>query len=214
MAASRFVTSWFGSNRRCKARRTPSRRAGRYDRLSEMERLEDRSMLAAVTLSQVLANPGASPTANDYFSGYSPLNYNGGPTSTYGSIAVDRGVVAIGAAGDDGLSTNAGAVWVYQGETQVPLRLQNPVSSYSADDLFGYSVAVAGRKVYIGAMGDTRYVPTGGGQTTIYNNAGSVHIYDLDTGGMTKLEHPAPVTDGRFGKSLAATDEILIVAAD
>ena len=60
-------------------------------------------------------------------------------------------------------------------------------------DQFGYSVAVGGDKIYVGA----RY------EDTPTNSAGSVYIYNLDGTGEVKIPNPESDSQAQFGTSIA-----------
>ena len=102
----------------------------------------------------ILTNP--SPANSDYF-GY--------------SVAVSGNFIAVGTPYDGTVVPNAGSTYVYESSSPTvttPIAtLNNPTAATL--DLFGWSVAVSGKYVVVGAYEDDAGVP----------NAGSAYIYDL-----------------------------------
>lgn len=197
-----------------KAKKSPAR-SDRNLRSCCFEALEDRRLLANMNLSQVLQNPtiGSISNSGDRFAG-SEFGYF---TAANSGVAIDRGVVVIGAPKDDERQTDAGAIFLYEGESSVPFRLLNPdynqdqgvASAY--EDRFGNDVAIGGRKVFAAAPLDNSF-----NGSTIYFDSGSVSAYHIDTRTWQKFVNPNPNSQnyGHFGKSIAATDQVLIVGAD
>lgn len=111
------------------------------------------------------------------------------------SVAIADGLLAIGAPGDDDSGTGAGAVYVYTlaDLSAPPIKIVPPAPNDFAD--FGYSVAVTGRTVAVGAFG-----------------SGSVYVYDLDdlATGPVKVLSPGPRF---FGWWMDTDGQSLVVAA-
>ena len=143
-------------------------------------------------LLHVLVNP--SPARNDNF-GF--------------SVAVSGMRVVVGAPGDSTGALNAGSAYVYDLASATPgapvLTLTNPTpASY---DYFGYSVAIFGTRVVVGAEGDDA------GR----NDAGSAYVFDLasatPTVAMLTLTNPAPGSLRQFGFSAAISGARVVVGA-
>jgi len=142
------------------------------------------------SLQSTLNNP--TPATNDYF-GH--------------SVAISGDYAIVGAYADDTGASDAGSAYIYlrSGTTwslQSTLNNPTPVGS----DHFGYSVAVSGDYVIVGAFADD----TGAGDT------GSAYIYARS--GTTwslqaTLNNPTPATSDFFGYSVAISGDYAIVGA-
>ncbi len=139
-----------------------------------------------------LANP--TPANEDYF-GY--------------SVALSGHYLVVGAYGDDTGASNAGSAYVYDLSSATPT---TPIATLNSptlarDDYFGYSVAVSGNQVVVGAIRD---------DTRGYD-AGAVYVYDLGSATPTvpvvMLKNPAPTAGDDFGFSVAVRDEWVVVGA-
>lgn len=125
------------------------------------------------------------------------------------SVAIDANMIVVGARFDDEGATNAGRAYVYDlstGTPTVPVHtLNNPTPADS--DAFGYSVAISGQRVAIGAYLDS----------TVANSAGSVYLYDLESAAPTTpvtISNPTtPAWTEYFGSSLSLVGSRLIVGA-
>lgn len=131
-----------------------------------------------------------------------------GETALYGSsVATDGDLLVIGAPGDDTNAENAGLVKVYQASTGILLHtLLNP--SPSANDNFGYAVAISGNRIVVGAYLDS----------TGATSAGTVYVYDLTTPSPTvpvlTLNKPAPIlAEDRFGNAVGISGTYIVVGA-
>ena len=139
-----------------------------------------------------LNNP--SPAASDTF-GY--------------SVAISGTAVVVGAHQDDTGATDGGIAYVYNlssGTPTVPVAtLNNP--SPAALDYFGYSVAISGTRVVVGAYQDD----------TGASNAGTAYVYDLasltPTVPVATLNNPSPVAGDYFGSSVAISGTRIVVGA-
>eukprot|EP01043_Picozoa_sp_COSAG02_P069712 COSAG02_NODE_12062_length_1604_cov_64.968771_1_plen_362_part_00 len=133
------------------------------------------------------------------------------------SVAVDGEVLVVGAYGDDNAGGNdAGAVYVFvrdagSGAWSEAQKLL--ASDGSQDDFFGWSVAVDGEVLVVGAYGDDN---AGG------NDAGAVYVFVRDAGsGAWSEAQKLLASDGshdgfrgdRFGSSVAVDGEVLVVGA-
>ena len=151
-----------------------------------------------LTPSKVLNNPNAYGTsANDQF-GY--------------SVSVDGNYAIVGAyAEDDAGGTDSGKAYIFDVTTGSLLHtLHNPNAySTSANDYFGYSVAISGNRVVVGAHNE--------GDSAGGYYSGKVYIFDVNTGGLlTTLSNPnaygTPVNDN-FGSSVAISGNRVVVGA-
>jgi hypothetical protein len=139
-----------------------------------------------------LNNPG--PATSDWF-GY--------------SVAISGSWVVVGAYRNDTSATDAGSAYVYDlssGTPTVPVAtLDNP--GPAASDHFGYSVAISGTKVVVGAYFDD----------TDATNAGSAYVYDVNSSTPTvpiaTLSNPSPVAEDYFGGSVAISGTRILVGA-
>ena len=125
------------------------------------------------------------------------------------SVAISGTRVVVGAFNDDTGASNAGSAYVYDlsnGTPTVPVAtLNNP--SPAVDDNFGWSVAISGTRVVVGARSDD----TGATDT------GSVYIYDVSSGTPTvpvaTLNNPRPAVNDNFGYSVALDGSTIAIGA-
>lgn len=122
------------------------------------------------------------------------------------SVAVDDIYTVVGAPFDDIGGPDSGVVKVFHTTTGALLHvLANPTPA--SGDNFGYSVAVSGNRVVVGANRDD----------TAATNAGSVYVYDLSTGTptvpITVLNKASPVAGDNFGNSVAISGTRVVVGA-
>ena len=156
----------------------------------------DRSSTTPDVPIHILNNP--SPAASDQF-GW--------------SVSVAGNYVAVGAYGDDVEGKNdAGSVYVYDLKSATPnfpiYTLNNP--NPAVGDNFGWSVAMAGEYIVVGAYRDDH------GDNT---DAGSAYVYKLDPTNnkaelFATLENPTPAADDHFGVSLAVAGNYVVVGAN
>ena len=108
------------------------------------------------------------------------------------AVAIGSNKIVVGAYGDDdgGLS-GSGSVYVYNLDGTGELKITS--SDAAASDQFGYSVAVGGDKIYVGARYDDDGV----------NSSGSVYIYNLDGTNEVKISNPESDSQAQFGTSIA-----------
>ncbi|MEQ1933603.1 MAG: hypothetical protein ABL962_06960 [Fimbriimonadaceae bacterium] len=140
-----------------------------------------------------LDNP--SPASGDFF-GY--------------SVAISGTWVVVGAYEDDPIGlAEAGSAYVYNfgsGTPSVPtVTLNNP--SQSAEDRFGYAVAISGTRVVVGAYGNNSGA----------SFAGSAYVYDVGSGtpavSIASLDNPTPSASDQFGYSVGISGTRVIVGA-
>jgi len=126
-----------------------------------------------------------------------------------GSVAISETRVVVGAYQDDTGAEDAGSAYVYDLTSATPstsvATLNDP--SPALHDLFGYSVAVSGTRVVVGAYQDD----------TGAEDAGSAYVYDLagfaPTVPVAILKNPDPTMDDQFGFSVAISGERVVVGA-
>jgi len=143
------------------------------------------------SLQATLNNP--TPVTNDIF-GY--------------SVAISGDYAIVGTSYDDTGADNAGSAYIYvrSGTTwSLQSTLNNPAPA--AGDVFGWSVAISGDYVIVGAYLDD----------TGADNAGSAYIY-VRSGTTWSLQatlnNPAPVVNDHFGHSVAISGDYAIVGID
>jgi sulfur relay (sulfurtransferase) DsrC/TusE family protein len=123
------------------------------------------------------------------------------------SVAVEGDYTVVGSIGDDIGGADSGVVKVFHSTTGELLWLiTNP--SPAGNDQFGYSVAISGTRVVVGATRDD----------TGATDAGSVYVYDLSTGTptvpVTTLNNPLPEATDLFGISVGISGTRLVVGAN
>ena len=155
-----------------------------------IELLEDRRLLAVGDLLQTLANPSTTPQMSSGF-GY--------------SVAADGPYTVVGTPEAD-LSGfyNTGVAYVFNTSTGVLVAtLNNPTPA--TEDEFGYSVAISGNTIVVGAYGDN----------TDADNAGSAYVFDAVSGSLRwTLNNPTPAASDLFGLSVAISDKTIAVGAE
>ncbi|MDF1809515.1 MAG: hypothetical protein P1U42_07455, partial [Phycisphaerales bacterium] len=120
------------------------------------------------------------------------------------SIAIDQGIVVVGAAGDSDQGSNAGAAYLFNAITGNQL-LKLIADDGSALDRFGATVSIFEGVVAVGAPGDSDLGP----------NSGSVYIFDVSTGKqLFKLHANDGVAEDLFGSSVAISDLVIAVGAN
>lgn len=119
------------------------------------------------------------------------------------TIAIDNGIVAVGAHNDDANGNFSGSVYLFDASTGGQLFKLAP-SDGSAGDGFGYSVAIDNGIVAAGAWFDT---DNGGA-------SGSAYLFNASTGAqITKLHASDGAQGDRFGTSIAIGDGVVAVGA-
>lgn len=143
------------------------------------------------TLLRSLFNPGTNAQA--------------GAQQGY-AVAADGNIAVVGAPHDDVGTTDSGVAKVYDATTGAfQHTLKNPSPEASAR--FGWSVAVSGLRVVVGAP----YAGTGPiytGRTYVYDLTGPVPTVPVAT-----LTNPSPAYQDYFGTSVAISGNLLVVGA-
>lgn len=140
----------------------------------------------------LIDNP--SPTINDYFGG---------------AVAVSGSLVAVAAMQDDAGASNAGTVYLYDLSSPTPgtpvLVINNPAPQ--TQDEFGFSLAVSGDRLVVGAQKNN----------TGAEDAGSVYVYQLDSATpavpVLVIDNPEPAIGDWFGYSVSISGDRLAVGA-
>ena len=139
----------------------------------------------------------AAPIPHSLATGFqSPGTARQAETKLGFSVAMDGGVMAVGSPYDDIGGEDSGVVWIHDANSGALLhRLDNPLPL--PESYFGWSVAVSGNRVVIGAPEDN----------TGASDAGIAYVYDL--GSVTPsvpvltLVNPNPAANDGFGYSVA-----------
>ena len=118
------------------------------------------------------------------------------------SVAIAHNKIVVGSSLDDENGNYSGSVYLYNldgtGETKIT------ASDASADDRFGWSVAMGNNKIAVGAL--MRDVGT-------LSGAGSVYIYDLDGNEVGIITASDASADDRFGSSVAIAHNKIVVGS-
>ncbi|NOG55461.1 MAG: hypothetical protein HND57_14265 [Planctomycetes bacterium] len=115
------------------------------------------------------------------------------------SIAIDNGIVAVGARGDDGRSVDSGSVYLFDASTGAQIA-KLLARDGAAGDQFGISVSIDAGVVAVGAYFDN---DTG-------NNSGSAYLFDASTGTqIAKLLPSDGAADDQFGFSIAIDNGVV-----
>jgi len=109
------------------------------------------------------------------------------------SVAIDGSTVVVGAPLDDTGAGNAGAAYLFDASSGTQTQtLLNPTPA--GGDEFGWSVAIDGGTVVVGAFGDD----------TGAVDAGAAYLFDASSGTQTHtLFSPTPAGSAQFGTSVA-----------
>ena len=129
------------------------------------------------------------------------------------SVAIDGDVVVVGAWGEDDGSPNSGVAYVFErnagGANAWGQVKRLKTFDLDPDDHFGYSVAVGGDVVVIGAPRED----DGG------SDAGAAYLFERNFGGANnwgetkKLTASDAQTEDFFGSSVAMADDVIIIGA-
>ena len=162
---------------------TPSKNRGLARRLG-VEQLEARQMLTA-TLLHTLNNP--TPSYSDDFGQ---------------SVAISGNTIVVGAYGDyRGATWGVGSAYVLDATSGALLRTLNNPSPEGAD-WFGYSVAISGNTIVVGAVREA-------------GDVGRAYVFDATTGALLRtLNNPTPANTHVFGVSVAISGNTIVVGAN
>jgi len=125
-----------------------------------------------------------------------------------GAVAIDGDVIVIGAPEDDDDGSSSGAAYVFRFDGTEWAQEQK-LTAFDADggDDYGYSVAISGDTIIVGANRDD--LPG-------LSRAGSVYVYRFVAGSWEHEDHltaPDIAADDRFGTSVAIDGDTLVVGA-
>jgi len=114
------------------------------------------------------------------------------------SVAIEGNHVVIAAPWDDTHGGDVGQVHLFDATTGNLVRtLDDPtvaVPANTSNDRFGYSVAIDGNRVLVGAPYDD----------TLGANTGQAHLFDANTGSLLQgFDDPSPTNNQEFGKAVA-----------
>jgi hypothetical protein len=155
-------------------------------------------LLSGITLGSLLLSPQSSyaapfkltQTFND------PTPNNG---SRFGwSVAISDNNILVGDLRDDTGALGAGAAHLFDGSTGSLLHtFQKPTPTSNGD--FGFSVAISGNNVLVGARFDK-------------SNAGTAYLFDGSTGSLLRtFQKPTPSIYDQFGYSVAVSGNNILV---
>lgn len=128
-------------------------------------------------------------------------------------VAIDGDLIAISAFRHDGVGVDSGAAYVYErnagGADNWGEVAELAADDAAADIRFGYSVAVNGDLIAVGAQ-------RGDGAEA---QSGALYLFARDEGGadnwgqVTKITHPDGKSGDRFGESVATDGDLILVGA-
>lgn len=129
----------------------------------------------------------SSPSSNDDF-GY--------------SVSIEGTTLVVGAPSDDAAASNSGKAYVYNVLDGSLIRtIHNPAPEFG--DWFGYSVAISGNNIAVGA----------GGNTVNGSSIGTIYIYNASTGALQHTINNPDNTTSWFGYSLDMDNNHVVVGA-
>jgi len=128
------------------------------------------------------------PTAGDFF----------------GTLAISGNNVLVGASADDTNGLNVGQAYLFDATTGMLLRtFDDP--TVTTIDRFGFSVAISGNHVLVGAPADD----------TNGVDVGQVHLFDATTGMLLRtFDDPTVTASDFFGSSVSISGNNVLVGAD
>ncbi len=171
--------------------------------MNHLRRLSRHFLLAILVLAPALQ----AQEPNTLLHSIPPLHVGvQGHAQLGSSVAVEGDYAVAGAPNDDTGGTDSGVVKVFHSGTGALLFvLPNP--SPAMDDNFGFSVAISGTRIVVGAWQDD----------TGASNAGSAYVYDLTSATPTipvaTLNNPSPAASDDFGYSVAISGTRILVGA-
>jgi len=118
------------------------------------------------------------------------------------SIAIDNGIVAVGANFDGDDADRSGSAYLFDASTGAQLFKLLP-SDVTLGDEFGYSIALDNGVVAVGAAFDDDNGPS----------SGSVYLFDVVTGAQIAKLLPSDMLTGLFGSSIAIDNGVVAVGA-
>ena len=170
----------------------------------------DAGLVGAWLDDQVASNTGAAyvnrNVAGSWVEEQKLVPSDGAADDTYGyAVALSGDVTVVSARLHDQLASNAGAVYVYRFDgAQWNEEQKLTASDGAANDMFGYSVAIDGSRILVGA---TRH-------DDVINDSGAAYVFE-DQGGtwveQQKLTATAPGFIDFFGWSVSISGDVAAV---
>ncbi len=156
--------------------------------------------LVAAALFAMVAAPTRGQAINEDLK---ILASDGGADNEFGySIAIDQGIIAVGSPSDDDNGIKSGSAYLFDATTGAQLAKLTP-SDGAAGDEFGFSIAIGGGIVAVGARDDPNGI-----------NSGSAYLFDATTGAqLAKLTPEDGAASDEFGNSIAIDDGIVAIGA-
>lgn len=119
------------------------------------------------------------------------------------ATAIDGGIVAIGAPGDDDNGIGSGSAYLFDAATGTQLNKLLPLDG-AAGDGFGYSIAIANGMVVVGARNDDDHG----------SNSGSAYLFSATTGAqLAKLVPIDGAAGDEFGFAVALEGTVVAIGA-
>lgn len=142
----------------------------------------------------------AQPVTEDF----KIVAFDGAADDSFGhAVAFEDGVIAVGARHDDDNGQNSGSAYLYDGSTGTLIAKLLP-SDGAAGDRFGFSIAMGGGVVAVGAPGHSH-----GGI-----GSGAAYLFDASTGvQLAKLVPEDAEAGDEFGNSIAIDTGVVAVGA-
>ncbi len=139
-----------------------------------------------------------------------------GATDAFGtSVAIDSDTIVVGAKYDDAPLSRSGSAYVFRTTNGGASWYQvAKLTAHDAqrNDYFGWSVAIAGDSILVGAIWDQFSVIEDDDKIGYGNKQGSVYVFSRTTYGfVTKLKAADPAEDDEFGISVAINGDTIAI---
>ena len=159
-------------------------------------------LLAAVAIGSIV--PSATAIGEVVFEDLKLVASDGDLGDTFGhSVAMTGGIIAVGAPYDDDNGIDSGAAYLIDAATGTELLKLSAVDGAAGDD-FGYSIAMSGGIVAVGAPG----------RSDNGSASGAAYLFDVGTGTqLAKLTADDAEAGDEFGNSIAIDNGIAAVGA-
>jgi hypothetical protein len=119
------------------------------------------------------------------------------------SIALENNLLAVGAPGNDENGIDAGAIYLFNLQSSGQVYKALPPAN-SAEDWFGFSLAMHSAKIIVGAPNDDQ----------AGDDAGAIYVLDAASGSeLQKITNSDPQDDAWFGYTVAATSDTIAAGA-
>ena len=130
------------------------------------------------------------------------------------SVAISGDITVVGAIENDAQGSDSGAAYVFQrnqgGTNNWGEVVKLIASDGAANDSFGWSVAISGDSVIVGAINNDTQVSDSGAAYVFERNQGGAENW----GELTKLTASDGITGNRFGIAVALSDQTAVIGAD